>query len=173
MRRAGLRDCASFRDGTNHAGARSRQDELPTRSAWMNRRDFIAGSAAGAAFAAAAPSARAQQDLPVIGVLDRAWGLGDEVHRGLEQNGCSAGRDFRLASSGWSGSGYRVDQLALHAARLVERKVTVMLAFSNHAAAAASSVTDATPIIFLADNHLADALVDRASGSGGNLTGAA
>lgn len=142
----------------------------------MNRRNFIAGSAvsgllAGAAFAA--PAARAQQNLPAIGVLDRPWGLGDEVRRGLEEKGCSEGRDFRLESSGWSESGYRVDQLALHAARLVERKVTVMLAFSNHAASAAKSVTNATPIIFLADNHLADALVDRASGSGGNLTGAA
>src|SRR5262245_34308254 len=112
----------------------------------MNRRDFIRGSTFAALVAGETSAARAQQDLPVIGLLELPWGLGEEVRRGLEERGFSERRDFRLEHSGWSASGYQVDQLALYAARLVERKVAVILAFSNHAAAAARTVTSATPI---------------------------
>ena len=145
----------------------------------MNRRDFIRGSTftgllAGEAFGELS-AARAQQNLPVIGLLDGAWtrGLLGEVRRGLEENGFSVGRDFRAEHSGWSGREYQSDQLAVYAARLVERKVALILAFSNQAALAAKTATNATPIIFMADNHVAAALVDRVSGPADNLTGAA
>jgi putative tryptophan/tyrosine transport system substrate-binding protein len=143
----------------------------------MNRRDFVTGSAcllAGAAFGPVS-AARAQRNLPVIGVLDGGWDyrLLNEVRNGLADNGFSEGRDFRFEQSGWRHFEYQVDQLVPRAGKLVEQKVAVILAFSSQAALAAKAATTATPVIFLADAHVAVTLRDRASGRGDNLTGAA
>src|SRR5262249_52343855 len=116
-----------------------------------------------------------QRNLPVIGLLDGAWGyrLLAEVGRGLADNGFIAGRDVRFEHSGWSAHGYQAEQLAQYAAELVKRQVSVILAFSNQAALAAGTVTDTTPIIFLVDKPVTASLVDRPSRPGRNLTGAA
>jgi putative ABC transport system substrate-binding protein len=119
-------------------------------------------------------AAKAQQkSLPVIGLLDGVWGHGllAEVGYGLRENGFVEGRDFKFEHSGWSGRGYQAEQLANYAASLVKRQVALILAFSNQAAFAAKSVTNTTPIIFLADNAVATSLVDRLSPLGDNLTG--
>jgi putative ABC transport system substrate-binding protein len=111
----------------------------------------------------------------VIGLLDGAWAwrLMAEVGRGLAENGLVEGRDFRFEQSGWAGGGYRSERLAEYAAELVQRHPALILAFSNQAALAAKTVTDATPIVFLADKPVATGLVDRLTRPGGNLTGAA
>jgi putative ABC transport system substrate-binding protein len=136
----------------------------------VKRRDFIAGSASAALLACG--TARAQpRSLPIIGALDHGWPgrFSEELGRGLAESGLLAGRDFRFEYSGWSARGYDAEHLARYAAALVQRRVAVILAFSNQAALAAKSVTDTTPIVFLADEAAASGLAR----PGGNLTGAA
>ena len=114
--------------------------------------------------------------MPVIGLLDGFWGqLLADIRRGLGENGVIEGRDFKFEYSRWShrSSEYREDQIAKYAAELVKRQVALILAFSNKAALAAKTVTNTTPIIFLADDPVATGLVDSLNRPGGNLTGAA
>ena len=147
----------------------------------MNRRDLLAGSLSAGLLAGGTPgwlcAARAQQPtVPVIGLLDAVWGrLGTGAGRGLTENGLVEGRDFKFERSGWSGRWpeYRTAQIAKHAAELVKRQVAMILTSSNVAALAAKTVTDTTPIVFLADNPVAAGLVDRLTHPGGNLTGVA
>jgi putative ABC transport system substrate-binding protein len=144
----------------------------------MNRRKFIGGSASAAVLAVCdrgwLGAARAQpQDLPGIGFLDGVWGrLNAEVSRGLRENGIKA---FKAEFSGWIGkrSQFQADEMASYAAELVKRRVAMILAFSTKAALAAKTVTNTTPIIFLADDPVATGLVDSLNRPGGNLTGAA
>jgi putative tryptophan/tyrosine transport system substrate-binding protein len=140
----------------------------------MDRRGFFAGSAsAGLVAAGWLRAADAQQpNRPMIGLLDGVWGhVKGEVGRGLRENGI--GR-FKFEFSRWPpGSGYQVDYIARYAALLVEQQVGVILACSNKPALAAKSVTDTIPIVFLADDPVANGLVDRLDRPGGNLTGAA
>jgi putative ABC transport system substrate-binding protein len=140
----------------------------------VKRRDFIAGSASAALLACATANAQ-QRSLPVIGLLDHGWPgrFTEELGRGLAESGFLAGRDFRAEHSGWSARGYSAEHLAQYAAALVQRRVAVILAFSNQAARVAKTVTDTTPIVFLADEAVVPDLVDRPARVGGNLTGAA
>jgi putative ABC transport system substrate-binding protein len=111
----------------------------------------------------------------VIGFLDGVWGhLNGEVGSGLRENGFK-GRAFNIEFSGWSGkrSQFQADEMARYAAALVKRQVALILAFSTKAALAAKTVTNTTPIIFLADDPVATGLVDSLNRPGGNLTGAA
>jgi putative ABC transport system substrate-binding protein len=147
----------------------------------MNRRKFMGGSASLGLLAGSDPgwlrAARAQQqNLPVIGFLDGVWGhLNAEVGRGLRENGFGKGRGFKFEFSRWTGkrSEFQADQMANYAAELVKRRVAVILAYSTKAALAAKTVTDTTPIIFLADDPVGSGLVDSLNRPGGNLTGAA
>jgi putative ABC transport system substrate-binding protein len=146
----------------------------------VNRRKFIGGSASLGLLAGSDPgwlcAARAQQqNLPVIGFLDGVWGhLNGKVGSGLRENGFVNGRDFNIEFSGWSGkkSQFQADQMAKYAAELVKRRVALILAFSTKAAVAAKTVTNTTPIVFLADDPVATGLVDSLNRPGGNLTGA-
>jgi putative ABC transport system substrate-binding protein len=143
----------------------------------MNRRKFIAGSASLGLLAGSDPgwlgAARAQQqNLPLIGFLDGVWGhLNAQVGRGFGENGGRGNVEF----SGWTGkrSDFQADEIARYAAALVKRQVALILAFSTKAALAAKTVTNTTPIIFLADDPVAAGLVDSLDRPGGNLTGAA
>jgi putative tryptophan/tyrosine transport system substrate-binding protein len=147
----------------------------------MNRRDLLGGSISAGLLAGGTPGwlrpATAQrQNVPVIGLLDAVWGrLGTAAGRGLAENGCVGGKDFKFERSGWSGrsSDYQADQLAKYAAELVKRQVALIMTSSNKAALAAKTVTDTTPIIFLADDPVAAGLVDQLTQPGGNLTGVA
>ena len=142
----------------------------------MNRRDLLAGSISAGLLAGAAPrwlgaAAVPRQDLPVIGLLDAVGGgLGAEAVYGLAGKGFVAGKDFRFELAN---PRYRADLLAMNAAEFVQRKVALILAFSTRAALAAKSITNTTPIIFLADDPVAAGLVDCPSRPGGNLTGVA
>jgi putative tryptophan/tyrosine transport system substrate-binding protein len=143
----------------------------------VNRRDFIGGSASLGLLAGCGPgwlcAARAQpQNLPLIGFLDGVWGhLNAQVGRGFTENGGRGNIEF----SGWTGkrSDFQADQMAKYAAELVKRQVAVILAFSTRAALAAKTVTNTTPMVFLADDPVAAGLVDSLDRPGGNLTGAA
>lgn len=144
----------------------------------MKRRTFIAGSISASLVAGAAGSTRratAQQDLPVIGLLDGAWGnrVRAGVGGGLLDNGLVAGKHYRTEFSRWIGSEFRQDQIAVHAAELVKRQLALMLAFSNTAALAARTATNSIPIVFLADDPVGVGLVDTLDRPGGNLTGVA
>ena len=134
----------------------------------MNRRDFIGGSASVGLLTGGSPgwlcAARAQQQNgPVIGLLD-VWGrLSGDVGRGLRENGIKFKVEFGR---------YQADQAAKNTDEFVKRQVAVILAFSTRAALAAKTVTNTTPIIFLADDPVAAGLVDSLNRPGGNLTGA-
>jgi putative ABC transport system substrate-binding protein len=144
----------------------------------MNRRKFMGGSASAALLAGCAPgwpgAASAQQpNLPGIGFLDGVRGhLNGQVSRGLRENGITG---FKIEYSGWIGkkSQFQADQIASCAAELVKRRVALILAFSTRAASAAKTVTNTTPIIFLADDPVTSGLADSLDRPGGNLTGAA
>jgi putative ABC transport system substrate-binding protein len=147
----------------------------------MNRRDLLGGSISAGLLAVGAPgwlgaATAPPPNVPVIGLLDAvARRMAPEVNNGLEENGLVYGKDFTFERSGWSGrsSEYQADQLAKYAAKLVERQVALILAFSNRAAVAAKTVTGTTPIVFLADDPMAAGLVDCLMKPGGNLTGIA
>jgi putative ABC transport system substrate-binding protein len=147
----------------------------------MNRRKFIGGTASAGLLAGGEPgwlcAAPAQpQNAPVIGFLDGVWAhLNGGVGRGLRENGFGGSRDFKFEFSGWTGkrSQFQADQIAKYAADLVKRQVALILAYSTKAALAAKTVTNTTPIIFLADDPVAAGLVDRLDRPGGNLTGVA
>jgi hypothetical protein len=109
----------------------------------VNRRNFIGGSASLGLLAGCGPgwlcAARAQQKLPLIGLLDGVWGhLNAEVGRSLRENGFGKGR---FEFSGWTGkrSDFQADQMASYAAELVKRQVALILAFSTKAALAAKN----------------------------------
>lgn len=149
----------------------------------MNRRDFLGGSISASLLAGGVPgwlcaAPAQQQNLPVIGLLDAASGRFG-TGRGLAENGFVEGRDFKFERSGWSGgwpgrsSEYQADQIAGYAAKLIKQQATLILTFSNAAALAAKTVTETTPVIFLADDPVAAGLVDRLARPGGNLTGVA
>jgi putative ABC transport system substrate-binding protein len=145
----------------------------------MNRRNLIAGSMRAGLLAGSAVggmrAATAQQNAPVIGLLNGACGyrLISQVSRGLEQEGFAQVSHYRFEYSRWIGSEFGVDQIARHAAEFVKRQVALILAFSDKAALAAKSVTDSIPIVFLADDPKATGLVDDPARPGGNLTGVA
>ena len=144
----------------------------------MNRRDLLAGSVSAALLVGGAAEwlrdARAQQqNVPAIGLFGGTWGhLNGAIGRGLRENGI---KDVKFEYSGWIGkrSDYQADQMARYAAGLVKREVALIVAFSTRTALAAKTVTNTTPIIFLADEPVAAGLVDSLDRPGGNLTGVA
>jgi putative ABC transport system substrate-binding protein len=108
-------------------------------------------------------------------LLDNAWTgrLVGEVGHGLAEHGLIEGRDFRYEQSGWSARGYSAEHLAQYAGELTKRHVALILAFSSQAASVAKTVTDTTPIVFMADKPVAAGLLDRRTPPRANLTGAA
>src|SRR5688500_13707918 len=112
----------------------------------MRRREFIAGLGGAAAMPQAA---RAQQTLPVVGIISAAAGLTHEKRmaafdEGLNESGFTAGQnvtiDYRFADG-------HDDRLPALAAQLVARQVRVLVTpNSSNAAQAARSATRDIPI---------------------------
>src|SRR5262249_47274220 len=131
------REDARPRSVTDASRPRRRGDRV------MRRRQFITllGGAAAAAWSLAA---RAQQAVPVIGVLSGGRGDFPAFTNGVAETGYENGRNVRIEVL----TGH-YDQLRAIAKGLVSRRVTVIAPMGIEAAQAAKEVTSSIPIVFV------------------------
>jgi ABC-type uncharacterized transport system substrate-binding protein len=139
----------------------------------MRRRSFIK-VIVGAAVAWPSTTRSQQPTMPVIGWLESGTGpsppFAAAFEAGLKETGYVPGQtvaiEYRLAES-------RYERLPAFAADLVERKVTLIVTFSNvDAARAAQEATSVIPIVFfVGGDPLATKLVTSLNRPEGNITG--
>jgi len=140
----------------------------------MRRRTFLIGSAATLVSPSCFPDAIAEQPtkLPVIGYLAFASpGLAPTtavVLGGLGETGYVEGQNVAIEYRWAEG---RYEPLHALAADLVGRKVDVILAAGDAAAAAANGATSTIPIVFISGDPVGNGLVASLARPGGNLTG--
>ena len=119
----------------------------------MNRRAFIAGLGSAAAWPVVA---RAQQALPVVGVLIGGTAQPDgtgfvegnmaALRKGLSETGFVEGNNVEILLLG---AEWQYDRLPALAAELVRRRVAVICALWNASAQVAKSTTETLPVVFV------------------------
>src|SRR5262245_8634753 len=138
----------------------------------MRRREFIALLGGAAAWPLAA---RAQQQLPIIGILSSRSRATDAlllavIRQALNDTGFVEGRNL-LIEYRWAEGNY--SRLAALADDLVRRKVAVIVTIGGDVAALAAKAATATlPVVFtVATDPVRSGLVSNLHRPGGNLTG--
>jgi putative tryptophan/tyrosine transport system substrate-binding protein len=138
----------------------------------MRRRELVLLIGGGATWPFIA---RAQQAaMPVIGLLGSATAKGwtryvSAFQQGLRDRGYVEGRNVVIEAR-WADAQY--DRLPAMAAELVQRQVTLMVAFSTPAARAAKAATTMIPIVFTtASDPVQIGFVASLNRPGGNMTG--
>jgi putative ABC transport system substrate-binding protein len=134
----------------------------------MRRREFIAGLGVAAAWPLVA---RAQQGLPVIGVLPTPPDAAviAPFHKGLGEQGYVEGGNVEIL---YPAAQLRNEGLPQWAAELARRRVAVIFAFSADSALAAKSATETIPIVFATGADPVElGLVASLNRPGGNVTG--
>src|SRR4051812_6657915 len=139
----------------------------------MRRRDFITSIAGGAATWPLA--ALAQQPSSTIGFLS-AVSPGPfalrmaAFHRGLNETGYAEGRNLVIEGR-WAEERY--ERLPALAAELIDRRVTVLVTYTDAAALAAKAATRTIPIVFInGGDPVRAGIVPSLSRPEGNVTGA-
>jgi putative ABC transport system substrate-binding protein len=139
----------------------------------MRRREFL--SVVGGAAVAWPLAARAQQAMPVVGLLRSTTlvpfaSLGAALRQGLAESGFVEGRNIVIESRYAENDLSRLPALA---AELVRRPVNLIVA-NGVAARAAKAATTTIPIVFAAgDDPVNAGLVPNLNRPGGNVTGIA
>jgi len=139
----------------------------------MRRREFIAGLGSAAAWAVVG---RAQQAVPVVGVLVGGPAQpGEPVYRmaalrkGLSETGFVEGNNVEIL---YVGAEWQYDRLPVLAAELVRRRVAVICALWNASAQVAKSATETLPVVFVVGGDPVQlGLVTRLDRPGANVTG--
>ena len=138
------------------------------------RRTFLVGGAAATSATLLPRLARAQQALPVIGILAHGTVEGFKANElwfreGLAKGGVEVGRHAAIAHAFTDG---RADRLQTLAAELVARKVALIAPTGDAATQAARNATASIPIVFsVGSDPVAQGLVASLNRPGGNLTG--
>jgi putative tryptophan/tyrosine transport system substrate-binding protein len=154
----------------NGAGAALKEDR-------MNRREFIAlvGGAAATPSVLWPLVARAQQQMPVIGLIGAVspTGFSDRLqalHQGLKETGYAEGANLAIEYR-WAEN--QLDRLPAMAADLVRRQVAVIVTIGGTAPTIAAKAASGTiPIVFaIPEDPVKLGLVASLARPGGNLTG--
>src|SRR5581483_2699306 len=140
----------------------------------MRRRELLA--LLGGAAATWPLAARAQQGVPVIGVLNGV-GRGIPTERlevflqTLKDNGFVEGQTLAFDIRNAEG---RLDRLPALAAELVQRRVSVIMAGGPPTTRVAKAATSTIPIVFgMGEDPVKEGIVDSFNRPGGNVTGLA
>src|SRR5215471_9809104 len=141
-----------------------------TPGAAMRRREFITLVGGAAVWPL---SARAQQRIPVVGLLAATSVLfwqSKSIQKGLNEGGYVEGRNLAIMYRSADGQSDRLPGLA---ADLVDSKVSVIFAVGGPIPAQAAKVaTNTIPIVFIyGGDPVNDKLVASLNSPGGNVTG--